>query len=300
MSASTITIRHTQLDIHTLPSRLLLQHSKHSCQNSRTSNTTIARWLGRTRDWQREMRGKEMLKWHLWTTQVGPPAPTVPSFLSLMWSTSFSFRSLPLNTPPFCSRHEPLLSHISSHNSSGKTSLNLTPRMWVHTSERSNNTEILQIRSCQIKGGISGAHPSLRRGQLAQGHICMSKYAEWLTLHHKLRLERGLWVSYSLWDLFLRSQVQTRVRNPHGMQGLANQNFWLNCSKQVLLGWIGCNNIFSPFTFQILGKKNNLSTVFIFTGDATFGHQKHVFPEVESNAKMHTWCYSMQQGWFQE
>lgn len=212
MSASTITIRHTQLDIHTLPSRLLLQHSKHSCQNSRTSNTTIARWLGRTRDWQREMTGKEMLKWHLWTTQVGPPAPTVPSFLSLMWSTSFSFRSLPLNTPPFCSRHEPLLSHISSHNSSGKTSLNLTPRMWVHTSERSNNTEILQIRSCQIKGGISGAHPSLRRGQLK---ACSGPYLHvkicWMT-YTASQTETGTWslsVVQSLRFVFAKSGADT-------------------------------------------------------------------------------------------
>lgn len=96
----------------------------------------------------------------------------------------FLFPPLCQPLPPFCSRHGPLLSHISSHNSSGKTSLNLTPRMWVHTSERSNNTEILQIRSCQIKWGISGAHPSLRRGQLkaARGQICMSKYTWWFRL----------------------------------------------------------------------------------------------------------------------
>lgn len=46
----------TQPDIHTLPSRLPLQHSKHSCQNSGTSNTSIVRWLGRARERQREKK----------------------------------------------------------------------------------------------------------------------------------------------------------------------------------------------------------------------------------------------------
>lgn len=119
--------------------------------------------------------------WHLWTAHMLQIGSTFSasllsfspfhSFLSIMLFTSSSvqsslFPSLNLPLPLFCSRHGPLLSYISSHNSSGKTSLNLTPRMWVHTSKSSNNTEILQIRSCQIKGGISGAHPSLRRGQL--------------------------------------------------------------------------------------------------------------------------------------
>lgn len=128
---------------------------------------------------------KRVLIRHLWKThmfQTGPLQVRSELLVSRLFSTVFPrshyspllylipflstshFQPLPLFF--FCSRHNPLLSHISSHNSSAKTSLNLTPHMWVHTAKNRNNTEILQIRSCQINGGISGAHPSLWRGQL--------------------------------------------------------------------------------------------------------------------------------------
>lgn len=90
----------------------------------------------------------------------------VNHLLHLPLSLILSLCSPQSTSSSLCSGHGPLLSHISSHNSSGKTSLNLTLHMWVHTAKSSNNTEILQIRSCQINRGISGAHPSLWRGQL--------------------------------------------------------------------------------------------------------------------------------------
>lgn len=186
MSTSTTNHQTTQPDIHTLPSRLPSQHSKHSCQNSGTSNTTIFRWLGRAGERQSEKKTCN----GCWTDTSGQLTFSTSglcrlnphslhcfffsspfhSFLSLILFTSLShdlsfLPSIYLYLS-FAPGTVPLLSHISSHNSSGKTSLNLTPRMWVHMSKSSNNTEILQIRSCQIKGGISGAHPSLRKGQL--------------------------------------------------------------------------------------------------------------------------------------
>lgn len=171
----------TQPDIHTLPSRLPSQHSKHSCQNSETSNTTIVRWLWRARKRHREdMLG--MLNWHFWTThtfqtglsQVGSTFPaSLFSFFTPLCHSCYSppcpanslsffpsiclFLSFALGTIHCC---------LTSALITAKTSLNLTPHMWVHTAKSSNNTEILQIRSCQINRGISGAHPSLQRGQL--------------------------------------------------------------------------------------------------------------------------------------
>lgn len=50
------------------------------------------------------------------------------------------------------------------------------------------------------------------------------------------KVSHGLCVRCCRFDLFAWSQVWTRVRTPVGTQTLANQNFGLNCNKQVLLG----------------------------------------------------------------
>lgn len=301
----------TQPELHTLPSRLPSQHSKHSCQNSGTSNTTIVRWLGGAR---RRRRAKKTWCWtdtsEQPVLQIGPlqvgssfPASFLFSLHSLLSVIHITFQhSLvpPLNLPLplLCSRHGALLSHISSHNSSGTTSLlNLTPRMWVHTSKSSNNTEILQIRSCQIKGGISGAHPSLRRGQLKtlpEARFACQKIPSLIlsasqTGTEAQSLTQSARCCTSRFGLLVWSQVWTRVRNPVGTQKLANQNFSLNCSKQELLGWTGSNNIFSPFPFQIPGKERSFSFVkyaFISTADPACGHRNLVFPGVDLNAEM--------------
>lgn len=138
---------------------LKTQQSEHSCPNCGTSNTTIVG--GPEKEAGRCVVDAELTlldSWYVPDQAPYSPSSTPPPLLSVTQSTSSSL---------FCSRHGPLLSHISSPNSPGKTSLKLTLHMWVHTAKSSNNTEILQIRSRQkINGGISGAHPSLRRGRL--------------------------------------------------------------------------------------------------------------------------------------
>ncbi|KAK2910585.1 hypothetical protein Q8A73_008300 [Channa argus] len=88
--------------LHRLPS----QHSKHSCQNSTTSSTTIVRCAGKS---QRKTEDVELT--HLSNSKALDRTH----------------------------RHGPLLSHISSHNSFGKTSLNLTPRMLLSPSSSSQH-----------------------------------------------------------------------------------------------------------------------------------------------------------------
>lgn len=128
---------------------------------------------------------KRLVIQHLWTTQTFQTCPSQVRSLLLVSHLFFPHCSPPLTLFPllclilflstslsnlflfffFCPprpRRSPLLSRISS----GKTSLHLAPHMWVHTAKSRNNTKILQIRSCQINRGISGAHPSLWRGQL--------------------------------------------------------------------------------------------------------------------------------------
>lgn len=131
--------------------------------------------------------------------------------------------------------------------------------MWVHMSKRSNNIEILQIRSCQIK--VFREPTQVSKGvnwKLAGGQICTSKYT-WLVrlLHHNVQLQT-LQMSRSRFcrlGLLAWRQMWTRVRDPIGTHRLAVQNISLNCSKQVLLGWTGCNNSFSTFPSQISGAK---------------------------------------------
>lgn len=174
----------TQTDIHTLPSRPPSQLFEHSCQNSETSNTTIVRepeksaknpkhtnscWsdtYGRLKCSKPALRRLDPCSsCHIFFSPVLPRSHYSP-LLCLIPFLSTSQSNLFLFFFSSCPRRSPLLSRISSHNSSAKTSLHLAPHMWVHTAKSRNNTEILQIRSCQINGGISGAHPSLWRGQL--------------------------------------------------------------------------------------------------------------------------------------
>lgn len=137
----------------------------------------------------------------------------------------------------------PLLSHISSHNSSGKPSLDLTPHMWVHTSERSNNTEILQIRSCQIKGGISGAHPSLRRGSTES---CLRP-----DLHVKIHLMVSTNITNGSKSSDAGEMWEVRCGYGEVLLAWGNPKFYLNCTKQALLSLI-CLQLPS-FPSQILG-----------------------------------------------
>ncbi len=285
----------TQPDIHTLPSRLPSQQSKHSCQNSGTSNTTIVIRPGSARERQREKK-TWMLNWHFWTThmlQIGPllVGSTFPA--SLLFFSPF--------TPFFhsCYLH-PCLSNTLSFLPSIYFFLSFAPgtvhccltSALITAPGRPLSTSRLACESTRpravitLKSSKSG-HVKLRKvfqeptqvseevnWKLAQGQICMSKYTWWFRLHHKVGLElQSLDISVSKCcrsGLWVWGQVWTRVRNPVGTQKLRNQNFCLKYSQQALFGWTGCNNIFSPFPSQIPGKKRKSSLEkfgFISTAD---------------------------------
>lgn len=135
--------------------------------------------------------------------------------------------------------------------------------MWVHTAKSRNNTGILQISSCQINGGISGAHPSLwkrsagssLRARFACQNTLDDSDIEWLFSRARAwKIALWIWRKASekmrTWPFGAKSGLDW-VKNSVGMQSLANQRC-LNCGKQVLLGWTGWNNIFSPLSSRTL------------------------------------------------